>query len=86
MALLFKDDMVALDTGPNRRLMRVVKFSEGRIVLAEHHEGGNLKARDADPDDPFRYLTVSPGRLRQLGGRRVTVSPTGRVRDPGPPP
>lgn len=92
---LCKDDMVALGSGAERRLMRVVKFSEGKIVLAEHFEGGDLKKRDEttrqakkqgiEPEDGFSYLTVSPDRLRQMGGRRVTVSPTGRVRDPGPP-
>ncbi len=82
---LFKDDMVALDVAPHRRIMRVVKFSQGRIVLADQHEAGALKARNEDKTDPFRYLTVSPDRLRQVRGRRITVSPTGRVRDPGPP-
>lgn len=78
---LHKDDMVELDDGGGRRICRVVKFSPGQIVLAEHFEGGNLKLRDAAPndEDPFKYLTRSPEGLRKLAARPVHVDPAGRV-------
>jgi len=78
---LHKDDMVELDEGGERRIFRIVKFSPGQIVLAEHYEGGNLKARDAAPndEDPFKYLTKSPEGLRKLAARPVRVDPAGRV-------
>jgi CRISPR-associated endonuclease Csn1 len=71
--------MGALGDAGDLWLIRVVKFSEGRIVLADQCEGGNLK----DWDDLFKYLTASPGRLQQLKGHCAPVSPSGWVRDPG---
>jgi CRISPR-associated endonuclease Csn1 len=84
---LRKDDLIAIGDEDDRRVMRVVKFSPGQIVLADHHEGGNLKQRDAmdDEEDPFRYLTRTPNSLRDLFARKVHVDILGRVRDPGPP-
>jgi CRISPR-associated endonuclease Csn1 len=81
---LCKNDLLAL--GPQdgvRRIMRVVKFSPGQIVLAEHFEAGNLKGRDGDPNDPFKYLTKGPGSLKELRARRVFVDLLGNVKDPG---
>jgi CRISPR-associated endonuclease Csn1 len=81
---LHKNDMVALGEEEGRRLMRVVKFSEGNITLAPHQEGGNLKARDASKDDEFKYYYLSGKRLREDKARPVSVDPAGVVRDPGP--
>lgn len=80
---LHKNDMVALEEGTARRVMRVVKFSEGNITLASHYEGGNLKARDASKDDDFKYYYLSGKRLRDDKARPVSVDPACVVRDPG---
>jgi len=82
---LRQNDIVAIEEGEKKALMRVVKFSPGIIVLAEHFEAGALKKRDKDKDDPFKYRTVSPSRLQQLKARCIRVDPSGRVFDPGPP-
>lgn len=71
-------DMVALDHDKPEQVMRVVKLSSGKIVLAGHHEAGALKARDASSDDPFKYLTVSPGRLQTMNAHVLIVDPAGR--------
>ncbi|MFQ6018487.1 MAG: type II CRISPR RNA-guided endonuclease Cas9 [Kiloniellaceae bacterium] len=78
---LCKDDTLSIGENGENRVMRVVKVSPGQIVLAEHFEGGNLKARDATSldDDPFKYLTRSPDGLRKLGARKVYVDLVGRV-------
>lgn len=81
---LHKNDTVAFDTGESRQLMRVVKFSEGTVALAPLFEAGNLKARDADRNDAFKYTYGSIARLRERRARKVQVLPTGHVRDPGP--
>lgn len=81
---LFKGDLLALGTQPNREIMRVVKFSEGRIVLAAHNEAGNLKERDADRNDPFKYRTFSPDALRKGQARPAGVDLLGYVHDKGP--
>lgn len=85
MMRLFQNDAVAIETPEGRRIMRVVKFSiNGQMQLADHHEGGNLKARDADKDDYFKYLNVSATALKRLKARKLRITPAGRVFDPGP--
>ncbi len=79
------NDMVAVGMGAARRIMRVVKFSTGQIVLADHREGGALKSRNDDKEDSFKYETVSPSSLQKLKVRLVHVDPSGRLFDPGPP-
>lgn len=77
------NDMLAIEENGQRRIMRVVKFSEGKLVMAEHFEGGVLRDRDASASDTFKYATKSPGALRELKSRRVFVTLTGEVHDPG---
>jgi CRISPR-associated endonuclease Csn1 len=60
-------------------IYRVVKFSKGRIVLAPHNEGGNLKERDADRSDNFKYLNCSSSRLKKFDARHVVVDTLGQV-------
>lgn len=79
-------DMLSLQQDGQPKVMRVVKFSKGAIVLADHHEAGALKSRDADKDDLFKYLNASPSKLQTLRARLVHVSPSGKVYDSGPPP
>ncbi|SMH60270.1 type II CRISPR RNA-guided endonuclease Cas9 [Azospirillum agricola] len=81
---LFKGDLLALGVAPDRQILRVVKFSEGQIVLASHHEAGNLKARDADKGDPFKYRYSSPEALRKAQARPAGVDLLGYVHDKGP--
>jgi CRISPR-associated endonuclease Csn1 len=57
---------------------------EGQMTFADHTEAGNLKARDANRKDPFRYLNKSASRLKLDGARKVRVLPDGRIYDPGP--
>ena len=83
---LHKDEVVAFGLGETRRLLRVVKFRDGQVNLAEVHESGNLKARDADKSDPFKYVNASVSRFAAEQARKVFVDPSGRVVDHGPPP
>lgn len=78
------DDMVALEDGGRRRILRVVKMSGQKITLADHQEGGALKARNEAKEDPFRYLERSAGTLVEMGLRKIGVDEMGRLRDPGP--
>ncbi|HWA91147.1 MAG TPA: type II CRISPR RNA-guided endonuclease Cas9 [Rhizomicrobium sp.] len=78
------DDMVAIEEAGRRRVLRVVKMSGQTIVMADHNEAGALKARDADKNDPFRYLSRSAGALKGMGLRKVGVDEIGRLTDPGP--
>ena len=78
------NDMIATGVGHERRVLRVVKLTAGQIALADHNEAGNLKKRDADGTDPFRYFHASLGRQQELGSRAVHVTVSGRLFDPGP--
>ena len=83
---LKQNDMVAYDhpqDGPT--IGRVVKFSQsGQMTFAPHKEAGALKARDADPEDRFRYFYKSGSAMKDIGLRQVRVDEIGRVFDPGP--
>ena len=94
---LHRDDLLAVERGAasdggggedaqgrRRELMRVVKFSDNQFALAPPNESGPLKARDADKEDPFRYVYPSPNTLRAWGARQVRIDELGRVQDPGP--
>lgn len=84
---LRQDDIIAIESDSGeRRLMRVVKFRQaGQIALADHNEGGMLKARDAlsNDQDPFKYVTAMASSLKKFRARQVRVDILGRVSDPG---
>nr|VFJ46202.1 MAG: CRISPR-associated endonuclease, Csn1 family [Candidatus Kentron sp. DK] len=77
------DDMLELDDGGGRRIVRVVQLSEGQITLAGDHEAGDLKKRDKDKEDPFKYLRLVPSTLQARNARMVHVSPSGVIRHKG---
>lgn len=79
-----RDDILAVERdGGSRELLRVVKYSEKQLALAPPNEGGALKARDVDRDDPFKYVYPSPGTLKKWRARQVRIDEIGRVMDPG---
>ncbi len=80
---LINNDMIIVEPVPGgKRVMRIQKMSEGKVVLCDHFEA-NVDGRDRDKDDPFSYLTKSPGALRSLRARWVRVDVLGRIHDPG---
>jgi len=83
---LKQNDMVAYEQpGVGFAVGRVVKFNTaGQIYFAGHLEAGALKARDADPDDPFKYFSKSANGLRDVKARQIRVDEAGRMSDPGP--
>ena len=86
---LHQHDLVAIDQPEGRRLMRVVKFGQsGQITLVEPQEAGDLKRRDAIPNDqdPFKYMAPTASGLKKLQARQVRIDELGRVLDPGFPP
>lgn len=81
---LHKNDMVAVGVGNERRILRVVKMGSAGVTMAPHNEAGNLKARDADKSDAFKYISAGASRLVASQARKVWVDPAGRLLDPGP--
>ena len=81
---LQQNDVVVITEQGQCRYLRVVKFSGGSIVFAALNEAGALKARDANPNDPFKYISKSASALKEIQARQVRVDEIGRVWDPGP--
>ncbi len=84
---LHQGDILAIERGEGRELMRVVKFGQnGQVTLAAPQESGDLKRRDAASreEDPFKYFAPTAGGLKRVLARQVRVDEIGRVFDPGP--
>jgi CRISPR-associated endonuclease Csn1 len=83
---LRQNDLIAIERGEGpREILRVVKFAaKGDMVLAPHNEAGALKARDADSNDPFKYVNTSASGLKRDKARQIRINPLGHILDPGP--
>ena len=81
---LHVNDVVAIGTGPERRILRVVKMSRQNIVCADVCEGGSLKQRHKDAGDMFKYVVRAVNAMRKMGLRRVGINDLGHISDPGP--
>jgi CRISPR-associated endonuclease Csn1 len=83
---LRQNDLIAVERGGGEReIMRVVKFSAaGAMQIASHNEAGALKSRDADGNDPFKYINTSATGLKRDKARQIRINPLGHILDPGP--
>lgn len=80
---LMIDDIVRLEHDGELKTWRVVTISgSGQIFFAAIHEA-NVDARNRDKNDPFKYASKRAGSLRKANARRVTISPAGKLSDPG---
>ena len=79
---LYKGDMGALGEGDNRRIVRVRKFSEGKVFLDPHVEA-DVDARERRKEIHWK-AQYSASRIRSEGFRKIHVDEIGRMRDPGP--
>ncbi|MGH8540386.1 MAG: type II CRISPR RNA-guided endonuclease Cas9, partial [Stenotrophobium sp.] len=80
---LCQDDYVALGDNESRMVYRVIKFTKGKLTLALHNEGGDLKRRDESNEDTFEYLTKAASWFFDAKARRVFVTELGYILDPG---
>jgi len=74
-----KNDLVKLDVDGEERVMRVVSIWADLLRLAGHAET-NLIARERDGE--FKSTFKMYDKLKEAKFRRVTVSPSGELRDP----
>lgn len=83
---LRQNDLLALQRREGaREILRVVKFGlNGSMALAPHNEAGALKARDANGNDPFKYVNTSASGLKRDNARQIRINPLGHILDPGP--
>jgi len=76
---LCKDDCVSIEVDGRRAIYRLAQMSPGKAILAPVNEGGDLRERDRDASDPFKYLIRSASSLQRLKARQVVVDPLGQV-------
>ncbi|QGX41842.1 type II CRISPR RNA-guided endonuclease Cas9 [Permianibacter aggregans] len=80
---LMIDDAVRLEIDDHIRTMRVAKISaNGQIFMCDLHEA-NVDKRNRDKNELFAYVSKTAGSLHAARGRRVTISPSGELHDPG---
>lgn len=80
---LMIDDVIRLELDGQVRTTLVAKISgNGQVFMADIQEA-NVDARNRDPQGPFKYTSKMAGSLLAAKARRVTISPTGELRDPG---
>lgn len=81
---LMIDDLVKLNlTETSSMVGRIATISgNGQIFMAPHNEA-NVDSRNRDKNDAFAYISKYPGSLQKAKGRRISVSPSGELRDPG---
>jgi CRISPR-associated endonuclease Csn1 len=80
---LMKDDVVRLKIDGKEMTVKVCWIrSDTRTAFASISEA-NVDARDRDKNDAFHYIVKTPGVLQKLFARQVTVSPIGKMNDPG---
>jgi len=80
---LMINDVVRLEEKGSLKTWRVVTISgNGQIFFADVHEA-NVDARNRDKADPFSYISKMAGSLKKANARRVTISPSGKLSDPG---
>jgi CRISPR-associated endonuclease Csn1 len=77
-----KGDVLLTEQDGSTQIMRIVKFSDGKIEFASHQEA-NVAARAADRTSGFKYTQKSPSKLKSLRARIAGIDILGFVNDPG---
>lgn len=76
-------DTMCIEEDGVRHFYRVAMISEGIISMCGLNESGNLRERERDPNDSFKYLRKSLNPLKAIKGRIVRIDEAGFVYDPG---
>lgn len=78
---LMIDDTVRLTHNGEPRTVRLAYMSStGTIAFADHNEA-NVDKRVRQKE--YAYVFKTPGSLQKSQGRKITISPTGELNDPG---
>jgi CRISPR-associated endonuclease Csn1 len=78
---VFKGDLIAIEVSGQRTVMvvRRLEDSHNRFLLAAHNEAGDFDKRNADKDDPFRWMRPSYNKMKAMNPERVRVDELGRL-------
>ena len=80
---LFVGDTLCCELNEQKKFYHILGITDGKVTLAEIHEAGNLKERDRDKKDYFKYIFKAPSKLKDFKARLVHVDECGFVYDPG---
>ena len=73
------NDCIQIEDKGEKRILYFVKCNQAkRMYFAEHNEA-NLRKRNDDENDSFKYFVKSVDGLKMLNARKVHVSPTGQI-------
>jgi len=77
---LHNDDMIAMldRENNNETIFRIVKMSQGMIVLARHNEA-NVDSRNRDKEDDYKYWSLAPSTLQKQKARKVRINAIGTI-------
>ena len=80
---LMKDENVRMMVDDKLITARVCWVrADTRVAFASTTEA-NVDARDRDKSDSFSYIVKTASVLQKLQARRISITPTGELRDPG---
>ena len=82
MRLMNKDYLRLQIDGHVRTMVIATLRTDGIIMMFDHNEA-NVDARNRSKEIAFSYTSKVAGSLQKAKGRRCTVSPIGKLRDPG---
>ena len=80
---LFIGDTLCCEKDGKRILYHILGITDQKITMAELFEAGNLKERDKNKTDYFKYTYKKASTLKPLKARIVHVDECGFVYDPG---
>jgi CRISPR-associated endonuclease Csn1 len=80
---LFVGDTLCCELNEQKKFYHILGITDGKVTLAEIHEAGNLKERDRDKKDYFKYIFKAPSKLKDFKARLIHVDECGFVYDPG---
>ena len=80
---IFVGDTLCCEIDGKKVLYHVLGITDGRITMVEHYEAGNLRERDRDKKDYFKYTVKTPNTLKSLKARNIHVDECGFIYDPG---
>ncbi|MGF1548992.1 MAG: type II CRISPR RNA-guided endonuclease Cas9 [Sphingomonadaceae bacterium] len=82
---LHQNDLIAMEADGETKIYVVQQiWTDGRVVLVGHRDGGDFVKRAKNTDDPFEFVRCSASTLKKRKARQVRVDRLGRVFDPGP--
>lgn len=80
---LMRGDMVRMVVDGSETTFRLCVLSSNGTLSFAPHEQANVDARNRNKEDDFKYTFKTAGSLQKAKGRRVSISPIGKLHDPG---